>query len=258
MPALKNTWATNDTYTAADQNDVANAVNGLNLQGLFGSRPTASFPGRLYLAIDNGMTYRDNGTGWDLVTAADPWPGTPGDSSLWTAVNLGTATFTHDRDTILVTAPTNGSTNSVRLYVKPLSPTSNYTITARIDTVTAPSADFWEMGLVLRNSSSGALVTHVLRWGSGAKINVVKYNSATSANSNYVTPITLANNIYPSYLRIRDNGTNRFFDYSFNGFDWINATSHARTDFITPDQYGIATDAYSQAVSMRLRTLSIT
>jgi hypothetical protein len=65
--ALTNTWAAGESSTAADQNAVANAVNGLNQFGTYASRPAASFPGRLYLCTDNGNTYGDNGTTWDLV-----------------------------------------------------------------------------------------------------------------------------------------------------------------------------------------------
>lgn len=214
----------------------AGLVWGINRSGLLADRPAPYQAGTTYAAIDNGNLYRDNGSSWDLVNRGEPWPGSPGDSSQWTAINQGTATFVHDRDNIVMTAPASASTSNVRAYVR-TAPAVPYTLTVRFDLITAPVANYWEQGIVLRNSSSGALVTFTLRYGDGPKVNVAKYNSPTSYNSAYATP---AVTVFPNWLRIRDNGTTRFFEYSTNGLDWTLVTSHARTDFTTPDQYGLA------------------
>lgn len=230
-------------------------VADLPISGFFSTRPSPGTNGRLFFAIDNGKTYRDNVTSWDCIASGDPWPGSPGDQSLWTAVNLGTATAAHDRDTVVLTAPANASTSNVRQYVRALPASSGYTVTVRLDLSAGPNGNYWDAGLALRNSTSGALILFALRYGDGLKVNVSKYNSATSYNSAYATPSV---STFPTWLRIRDNGTSRFFEYSYNGWDWTLVTSHPRSDFTIPNQVGIAADPYSQTASIRLRSLNIT
>lgn len=34
----------------------------------FSARPAASIPGRLFYAVDQGITFRDNGSSWDIYS----------------------------------------------------------------------------------------------------------------------------------------------------------------------------------------------
>jgi hypothetical protein len=44
------------------------------IDDLISNRPVAGIPGRLFFASDTGAKYRDNGTGWDLLTEAQTIP----------------------------------------------------------------------------------------------------------------------------------------------------------------------------------------
>jgi hypothetical protein len=58
-------------------------------------------------------------------------------------------------------------------------------------------------------------------------------------------------------MRIRDDNTNRYYEYSYNGVDWVALYSATRTDFLIPDQIGWGGDSYSQAVSARLSSWNV-
>ena len=64
----------------------------------------------------------------------------------------------------------------------------------------------------------------------------------------------------PNWLRIRDDGTNRYFDYSYNGVDWTPFSSSGRTDFLgtAPNQIGIKArnNGSGQPLTVRIRSLS--
>ncbi|WP_264076173.1 hypothetical protein [Mycobacterium gordonae] len=68
----------------------------------------------------------------------------------------------------------------------------------------------------------------------------------------------LPNGVMPNWLQIRDDGTNRYFDLSVNGVDWVTAFSEGRTAFITPDQFcfGATNESTGADVVMRLRSLA--
>lgn len=263
MPALKDNYLTGDSFTATDANAVADAVNKLNRSGGYSSRPPASFPGRVYYCTDTDATYRDTGSAWERVrfgiggTAAHPAPSTSG----WTALNLGSATIVDDKDSRLLTAPSSATVN-IRAEYQTLSPTSNYTVTAYVNSVSA-NANEWASGLMLRNSGSGALIVFGPGWhstdGAGRLMGVKKYSSATAHNSNGAFYSTASVGGSPNWLRIRDDGTNRYYEYSFNASDWFPHQSVIRTDFITPDQigWGCLNTSTGQPGTLRLRSWSV-
>ncbi|MCA7901942.1 hypothetical protein LGM39_21460 [Burkholderia cepacia] len=57
---------------------------------------------------------------------------------------------------------------------------------------------------------------------------------------------------WPDWHRIRDDGTNRYYDVSPDGVTWVNMYSFSRTTFLTPDQVGFFADPNGQAVGLSL------
>lgn len=67
-----------DPFTRAQMdNDHAQIENlvAIDQQGTFASRPAAGVRGRYYYATDNGLVYRDNGTGWTQIGPASALAG---------------------------------------------------------------------------------------------------------------------------------------------------------------------------------------
>lgn len=229
------------------------------LADTFANRPAAaaSNNGALYFCTDNGVLYRSNGSAWSAVSIGVANGIAEPPTSGWTAVNAGSATSAADLGGRLMTIPSASGINW-RLETRTLSPTSNYRFTVRLDAAFTPAGTA-RAGIALRNSSSGSFVVCGLYWdGTGhLQLYANKFNSATAFNSNY-GGITYADMLYgiPSWLRIRDDGTNRYFEYSYNGIDWINLYTSTRTDFITPDQVAWGGSNEGTGFNMLLRARS--
>lgn len=259
MTDLKTNWATGETYPASEQNKVAIGIHALNASGLYSALPAAGFTGRTYDCTDNGNRYRDNGTTWDLVSLGGlGLAGTEPPSASWSTTTLGSSTFAANRGGRLLTC-VSAAGNNLRVEYRTLSPAINYTASAVIDLTnitiqSSPSIG----GLVLRNSSSGSLITFF--WGydlgsGGYLLTVWKWTNATTLSASYAQ---FGLNVPPQALRFRDDGTNRIAEFTHNGIDWITYHSVGRTDFITPDQIGWGSNNASGLTTYyRMRSFSV-
>ena len=202
----------------------------------YASRPAAGNSGNLFFPTDGLSIQRDNGSIW--VPYGPIFKLTEPDDTQFTWVNQGTATYTKAKGTILLSKSAEAG-NNLRMLVKS-APATPYTIT----TLFSPgvlTANFSTCGLVFRASGAGTIAVNCIVWSSGFLFSSAKYNSATSFNSNYVTISPMHSNFI--WLRIRDDGTNRYCDYSRDGLNWINYHSVGRTDFLTADQVGFFVDS---------------
>lgn len=260
MTDLKSTWVTGETYAATDQNAIAGAVNANTharpAAGLFASRPAAGNVGAVYLSTDSQTLFRDDGTTWHAWGPVNRFL-TPPSSGLSTT-SLSTSTFTADKDSRLLTMPSASGFNW-RVEYASLSPVSGYTATAYMETATVPASNFYS-AMVLYDSGSGKLISFGMEFVStGWALASKKWSSATTVSADY-SSVGLTNLLsLPNWLRIVDDGTTRYFQYSFNGVDWILLSSVGRTDFLTPDSigWGGSNSGGSNAL-IRLRSFGIT
>lgn len=225
--------------------------------GLFSALPAAGNQDKLYYATDAGIVLQDNGTSWDVVGAGEPAFTAPLTAG-WSNTSLGSAVINADKGGRLLTAPS--ATNTPLIEYRTLSPTSNYTFTARMDMaakyVGIGGASYG--GIFLRDSVSGNSVffgyvftlNHVYLLASRATTNIraSDYEKIASPEPGI-----------PKWIRFRDDATNRYFEYSYNGLDWLELVSSDRTNHITPDQYGWggANNSTSNDINVRLRSLLI-
>lgn len=177
-------------------------------------------------------------------------------SSGWTTINGPSATFSTDLDGRKVTLTANARSWAIE-YRTPAA-TSNYTVTAWFDIAYKPGANQLFSGLILRDSSSGALINFGPGSAGSATINVMQWSSATAWSS---TPAGITTSTvpgpFPSWYRVRDDGTNRYYECSHNGVDWWQVYSHARGSFITDANlqigWGIDNEA-NTALTVRMRS----
>lgn len=260
--SLKNSWTSGESVAASDMNDVATEILGINASGVYASLPAFGHPGRRYICTDVDLVLEDNGSAWVPVHIGSEGgvPTTPPSSS-WTTTTLGSATIAADRDGRLNTCPSAAGDNWRNEY-RTLSPTSNYTFTVYLETALY-SSNLSKAALILRNSGSGNFISfgHSYDTGSfgGYGIQTIKYSNPTTGiaiyNSQSVAQLPFG---LPKWLRVRDDGTNRFFEFSDNGLNWMLHYSVGRTDYITPDQIGWGTDNSSgQTITARLRSWSV-
>ncbi len=230
----------------------------------FSGTPDAGTKGRMYVSNDVGLIQRDNGTSWERIWGGPLGWFTAPPTSGWSTTNMGTSTWAADLDGYLMTLPPNQTANSWNIAVRTLTPSSNYTATFYLDMAFNINND-WSAAICLRNSSSGSFVLFeialVTATVNGLMMRVNNWTNATTFSATSSTQnISLYGPSTPNWLRVRDDGSNRYFEFSYNGVDWILFFSSTRTSFITPNQIGVA--AYNHTPTgtgnsfLRLRSLS--
>jgi hypothetical protein len=143
------------------------------------------------------------------------------------------------------------------MQVRTLTPAINYTATFYFEHSFPAQINYTRAGIMLRNSISGLFTDFSRGYDSsiGYFLNLSRFSTPTAWSS--TAKLTVLPQP-PNWLRVRDNGTNRIYEFSYNGVDWVFFFSVVRTDFITPDQigWGAANDLTGQTGYLRLRSLA--
>ena len=184
--------------------------------------------------VDNGAVCGGGGGSTSDFTA-------PTALATWTWVNQGAATGTDQTaifagskkvSGITIQAPADAGPN-LRI-LKKTAPSTPYTITIAFEW-NFRGNNYYGVGFCWRQSSDGKLVTAAIEYGGGFFLNVNKWNSPTSFNSNYIG-LTFQQGL--TWLKCQDNGTNRIVSYSADGVTWIVVYTIGRTDFLTGNEVG--------------------
>ncbi|AXQ52045.1 hypothetical protein SEA_YEET_40 [Mycobacterium phage Yeet] len=257
-----------DEIEAAWFNEVGAAVNANTAarpgSGAFSSLPTAGVAGRLYYATDAGIVLRDNGASWDIISQADVALAQPPTSG-WSTNTLGTATVGANKGGRLFTIPSSGGSLTPRIEYRTLSPASNYTVTAKIEPTDYSRGEGQSYsGLILRNASSSNSIMfgYMIYAGQSPYLVVTKGSSSNIRAADYKA-VRFADAFpgWPSWIRIRDDGTDRHYEFSVNGLDWMEFHSTLRADYITPDQVGWGganSTGATRSCYARLRSFALT
>ncbi|WP_104151097.1 hypothetical protein [Mycobacterium intracellulare] len=221
--------------------------------GTYSSLPAAGNVGAWFLCTDHRLLLRDNGTTWDRFNGSLDRLYDPPSSGL-TTTTLGTATFAADKGDRLLTIPSVTGANW-RAEYKSLSPTSNYTVEACIDAVFSANNNP-NVGIVLRDSASGKMLHFGVSYNNAFIISMWQWNSATSWNA---ATLSGTPSFWPNWFRVRDDGTNRYYECSQNRSEWFTALVHPRTTFIIPDQVGWGGDneGLGATILARLRSFRV-
>lgn len=207
-----------------------------------GARPFAQLPpnnpltpGGLYIPSDTGLILRDDGTSWDRVMGGPLTAFTPPPSTGWTTTNLGTATISPDKDARLLTLP--GTVGAgIRAEYSTLSPASGYAWKAYIEPT---YIDRIMTGMVLTDGTKFTVFGQFVSGTNIVELAVLNY-SAVNGSTTVAASQTLGTNIatMPNWLRIRDDGANKYFEFSLNGVDWQPLYAVSRTTFLTATAIG--------------------
>lgn len=266
MADLATNWTDNIgmQVNAAYLNALDTAVNtnthAKPIADLYANLPAAaaSNTGALYFCTDTDRTYYSNGTAWTLMrmggfsttVMADP------PSTGLTNTSLGSATFTAFRGDRVLTVPS-ASGDNVRAEYQSLASPTNFTATGYIDANAFTRANLFAAGIMLRGSAGASvLVGPAYNTGvSGLMVAATKFNSDTSGAGYYgsAAAVTL-----PNWFRIRNDGTNYYCEYSFDGnFNWTSVFTGALSFTPTQIGWGASYSAGGTAV-LRLRSFKIT
>lgn len=221
--------------------------------GAFGSTPVGPAAGDLFFPNNSFYLQR-----WDGVSLWVPWgpifPLTlPIDGDFgW--VNQGGATVDATKGGVYLLGPANGSIGwRARVKAAPATP---YVITAAL-LLDGLSADFHQVGLCFRESSTGRLHVFTIQTNPAAdlpQLSSIKYTNETTFSATYLQ--ARYQPMRPLWLRIADNGVNRICSYSPDGQNWQVFHSVSRTDFLTANQVGFAVNPENATFGVGLSLLS--
>ena len=223
---------------AHDQNDLA-------AYDTFANRPAAGTPGRIFLPTDGLFIERDNGSIWEKFGPI--WPMTPplaADFPRW--MNQGTATFTDVKGAPVLVAPVNSNTN-LRCRVKDY-PTPPFTVEMAFTLTVWPYNQTGVGGLCLRDSISMKMVTIGVGGGSNGDLQIQCYNWNSPTSSSGSCTGSAATHLGETaliWLKYADDGNNRVISFSVDGYNWAQALSIARTDWIVPNEIGVHVNSYA-------------
>jgi hypothetical protein len=220
----------------------------------------ASNTGAIYKCNDCAAEYYSDGSTWTKIRLSgfsSPGMADPPTTGLTTYGTGGT--ITTDADSRLLT--TTGTNSVLNGEYKALSPTINYTARGYIEPaiILANATPGIRLGIAVFDSSGKAIL-----WGINNTTAIAMSHWASSNSPTDVYSLALnSSSLYaiPNWYQIRDDGTNLNFEFSYNGRDWIFATSEARTTFLTAANVGWGAywnlSAQTKTLKLRVRSLSV-
>lgn len=226
--------------TAGSINEIFGGIVGA---GLYADRPTQKR--NIYLSDEGGISYSDGSLNANYGPISK-FRNINFTGYSW--VNQSSSTITQRGNYwVMKTVNSQGSDNHT-MYLKSIPNTSNYQITVGIKNCCV-GTDFSTTGLVLRQSD-GKLIA----WGeaNGQVHYVSRWDSANQFSSAPFTCQTRMGTI--KWFRIRNNGTNRFFEFSDNGIDFITAHTDGFNAHLSETQYGLTIN-YRNAIAGQYITI---
>jgi hypothetical protein len=220
--------------------------------GIFANRPVQGQAGRTFYAADQAVFYYDDGNAWNAIGPRVS-PVVFPISTNYSWVNQGiTSVADTGSGMYLQTLGTNGGGRDARLLVQS-APATSYGIDVCFEYVgaTTIAANNGLVGVCFRESSSGKIHAYVVDFNSNGDCVMIstKYDSPSSYNSDYNNKVSdfVAGIMW---LRISDDGINRYCWYSRDGINYTNFHFVSRTDYITADQIGVFVDPIYQDIKV--------
>lgn len=196
--------------------------------GGYASRPSTARKGWQYFANDVNLAWDYDGTNWNLIHPCFVPYANRVNLSSWTAVNLGTSTWTDINGVMSVQVPA-GTTSNIRLYHKSL-PTPPF----KLNTIIYPCPmviQFTSAGFGFYNTTdTKSYLNHVQTDNNGQQCAVDRYNSNTSFQG---LAIRMQHWGGPIWLQLEDDNTNWYFRHSYNGKQYQLQFSVARNTHVT-------------------------
>ena len=218
-------------------------------------RPTATTSGRIYMPTDGYYPSVDNGSAWSPNLNGFQCVNPPAVGSI-TAVNQHYSTLASDGDGLLLTnMGSNSGADYTECYLVAV-PAAPYRFIVGYNVMFLNTNPYTMLGIVCASSniSTGSMeYMSLCTNGSAAQTtialqqygNYAWHANITASNTGYTgfsCPLTI-------FMRFRDDGTtNRYYDISFDGRNFINIYSVARTNYFTPTYVGLHTNQQSTAV----------
>lgn len=207
-----------------------------SLYDTFANRPSAGVLGRVFYPSDSDIIFYDDGSNWQSRGPCQRlW--TPPSAASFSQDNFsGTAAIADANGKVILTSnPLAGqSFNLVGAYIT--KPSTPYSIEVNLAHDCFPSSNVGtDFGLYIRDSSTGRIIIHDLYFEpdstatGGPQVGLwefIDFNNNNTAELNYKYTAVSHQNFW---VRFRDDGTNRIFSISNDGFTWYQLDTRAHT-----------------------------
>lgn len=204
------------------------------LNPTFGSSHSYRKTGHIQRYLDSYYIIRDNFENMYQELWGPIFPFNDPNKYSWSWFNQGGATMSISNGGIFLNAPASAGDNC--RCIEHALPPAPYIVTA-IFQPCFPSVNFMASGMYLRNSSGNPFVS--LMFNDRGWYETAKWNSPTSYNAgypnNFTEPAAWSN---PKIIRIIDDLTTRYFQFSTDNNAFMSIYNVSRTDFVFPDRVG--------------------
>lgn len=209
--------------------------------GAYASRPATGAEGDIYICNDGPVKFYYNGSTWVPRYATTKQLTFPVLANM-VAIGTPTATATDTGMGITIT----GSANTGSTYRTNSNITTPTTMTCCMQGV-IQNQDYVAHGMVAFDNTGGAnqgkfMTFHIEHSSSSVRLVVNRINANGSYNSTILNKLVYAagsiSTAHPTWFRVRDTGTTRYYEISGNGYDWSFAFSEATGTFCTPNLTG--------------------
>lgn len=210
--------------------------------GAIAALPSAPRNGDTFYPSDSFYKLRYSGAVWERWGAI--WKLTEPDDATFAWRNQGAATKSTANGGVYVQAPAAAGTNlKGREIVAPATP---YVVTAAF-LANLRGIDFASAGLYFANNGAGTISTLSIAANSttntGWIIQADKLTSAVLFSALYAFEPFPRGGAGLIWLRIADDGVNRIYSYSGDGYNFLTFFSVVRTDFLTADRVGFKAES---------------
>lgn len=255
LTVTRNQGGTNSSFTTAATlthvitSQMLDQIRSDQVQtGALASRPSAEKDGILYLPSDGLHLFRDTGAAWGAWGPLFKFtPPVDGDFA-W--INQGGATIT-DHTSHVVLAGSGAGSSSLRIRKK-AAPSTPYTITMAFIVCCAGGTWNFSAGMCIRQSSDGKVIVGGRAHYTGQPTLLSQdFGSPTAFSSNNFYIGHVEGNLgFVNWIRYHDNGTNRYWSFSADGQNFVEAFNEGRTTYMTADEVGFYIDAYNGNTAM--------
>jgi hypothetical protein len=221
--------------------------------GTLSSLPSSPRKGQSYSPTDNPIELVYNGSSWNSFGPSMSLSIPPASSTL-TAVGTPTATITDTSYGWLVT----GAANAGYTYRTGVSRTAPWRCSAFMMGTVGPQ-NYTAIGIgaidETGGSNNGKGVQLLFSYNGSYTVVIQKVNSDNSYNSTYTNTNWSLNAYNGIWFSIYDNGTDRYYQTSMDGINWLTMYSTANTDWCSANQ-GEITGGGSSSYGVNVRYLS--
>jgi hypothetical protein len=202
----------------------------------YGSPPATPGEGDLWMPSDSFYELRYNGSAW--VPWGPLFPLTLPPTTGWSWDNQGSATVDTSKGGLRLDSPADAAA-ALHVYHR-AAPSVPYVITA-IMLIDIYAVNYNSAGLCFRQSSDGKIHAFHLGLETALLLRSNKWTNSSTFSAHYDGGgfSMLHHRLWPAFLRIGDDNTNRICSISVDGQNWYTYKTIGRTDFLTADQVGI-------------------